>query len=91
MRRIFPKGTRINSSNVDVLKFWRNGSHVVSLNWQSYDEGMQINEAMFVGGPGWAVKPEKLGQEGDGRVRLTGEIYGISSRKCSLYILLWRA
>lgn len=48
--------------------FWRAGSQVVSLNWQTYDTPMQVNEAMFVGTPGWVAKPEKLrvveGEEG---------------------------
>ncbi|KAL1703090.1 PLC-like phosphodiesterase [Schizophyllum commune] len=68
LRRIFPRGTRIGSSNPDPLVFWRAGSQVVSLNWQTYDMPMQVNEAMFVGTPGWVVKPEKLrvveGEEG---------------------------
>ncbi|KAI5891749.1 PLC-like phosphodiesterase [Schizophyllum commune H4-8] len=68
LRRIFPRGTRIGSSNPNPLTFWRAGSQVVSLNWQTYDTPMQVNEAMFVGTPGWVAKPEKLrvveGEEG---------------------------
>ncbi|KAJ7583892.1 PLC-like phosphodiesterase [Mycena floridula] len=81
LRRVFPKGIRINSSNMDVLKFWRNGSHVVSLNWQNYDTGMQINEAMFAGTDGWVLKPaHMLGEEGPPptKLRLTAKIVGIS-------------
>src|ERR1700722_6585383 len=56
LRRIYPRGTRITSSNLDILKFWRNGSHIASLNWQHYDRNMQVNEAMFAGSPGWVLK-----------------------------------
>ena len=87
LRRIFPKGTRINSSNFDPLTFWRNGSQVASLNWQVYDKGMQINEAMFVGTPGWVEKPLSMRKAADGAVHSTGtreklvaEIVGLSSR-----------
>ncbi|KAG6848856.1 hypothetical protein H0H93_013394 [Arthromyces matolae] len=60
LRRIYPRGTRIGSSNLSPIQFWRSGAHVVSLNWQHYDHGMQINEAMFVGSPGWVVRPSPL-------------------------------
>ncbi|THV02613.1 PLC-like phosphodiesterase [Dendrothele bispora CBS 962.96] len=81
LRRIFPKGLRIDSSNMDILKFWRNGSQVVSLNWQTFDRGMQLNEAMFVGTGGWVLKPQRMltGEESGVRVRLSGEIVGVSS------------
>ncbi|KAJ7102474.1 PLC-like phosphodiesterase [Mycena belliarum] len=81
LRRIFPKGTRIASGNMDPLRFWRTGAHIASLNWQTYDTGMQLNEGMFVGSPGWVLKPARLiGSESmGGRHKLAGEIAGISS------------
>lgn len=82
LRRIYPRGTRIHSSNPAPLPFWRSGAHIVSLNWQSYDPGMQVNEAMFIAGPGWIVKPVSLrGVELSvpRRKRLQGKIIGISS------------
>ncbi|GLB42871.1 putative phospholipase C [Lyophyllum shimeji] len=82
LRRIYPRGTRIGSSNADPLRFWRSGAQVVSLNWQHYDRSMQINEAMFVGGPGWAVRPaSQRGVEGvwQAKKRLQCRIVGISS------------
>ncbi|KAF8151614.1 PLC-like phosphodiesterase [Crassisporium funariophilum] len=86
LRRIFPKGTRIGSSNFDPQVFWRNGSQVASLNWQVYDRGMQVNEAMFVGGPGWVEKPRHMRRHADpnlqakgGREKLIGEVVGVSS------------
>jgi len=82
LRRIYPRGTRIESSNFDPIKFWRNGSHVASLNWQTFDKGMQINEAMFAGSEGWVLKPAhllSLGQSMSGKLRITGEVIGVSS------------
>ncbi|CAA7264564.1 unnamed protein product [Cyclocybe aegerita] len=88
LRRIFPKGTRIGSSNFDPLVFWRNGSQVASLNWQVYDRGMQVNEAMFVGTPGWVSKPARMRKEAveegaekvDGhKEKLVVEVVGVSS------------
>ncbi|KZT30133.1 PLC-like phosphodiesterase [Neolentinus lepideus HHB14362 ss-1] len=82
MRRVYPRGTRIKSSNLNPIEFWRDGSQVVSLNWQTYDKGMQINEAMFVGSPGWVLKLAKLiglGEGMGGRLKLSGRFAGLSS------------
>ncbi|KAH7925739.1 PLC-like phosphodiesterase [Leucogyrophana mollusca] len=82
LRRIYPKGIRLNSSNLDPLKFWRSGSQIACLNWQNFDRGMQINEGMFVGTSGWVLKPAALiglGQTMSSRLKLVGEIVGISS------------
>ncbi|KAK4940503.1 hypothetical protein LTR10_019377 [Elasticomyces elasticus] len=56
--RVFPKGTRINSSNVDPTLHWRQGAQMVALNWQRVDKGMMLNEGMFAGTGGWVLKPE---------------------------------
>ncbi|KAH9475003.1 1-phosphatidylinositol 4,5-bisphosphate phosphodiesterase 1 [Psilocybe cubensis] len=86
LRRIYPKGTRIGSSNFNPLIFWRNGSQVASLNWQVYDLGMQVNEAMFCGTSGWVAKPvasrKRLDDEYNlpgGRQKLVVDIAGVSS------------
>jgi phosphatidylinositol phospholipase C delta len=88
LRRIFPKGTRIDSSNLDPLVFWRNGSQIASLNWQVYDTGMHLNEAMFVGSQGWVPKPKEMRKEmvssgaslkEKAKQRLVVEIVGVSS------------
>ena len=96
LRRIFPRGTRINSSNLNPLLFWRNGSHIASLNWQVFNKGMQINEAMFVGSPGWVLKPKYLRRgsglkdasvKQNGKQRLVVDIIGASSCQCILFPL----
>nr|GAT50216.1 PLC-like phosphodiesterase [Mycena chlorophos] len=85
MRRIYPKGTRIGSTNLDPLKFWRSGAHIAGLNWQHYDTSMQLNEAMFVGTKGWVLKPLALrlrdGQTApeESRERMTVDVVGISA------------
>lgn len=56
--RAYPAGRRIDSSNPDPSMFWRRGVQMVALNWQSWDEGTMINEAMFAGEHGWILKPE---------------------------------
>ena len=58
LTRIYPKGTRITSSNYDPAFHWRYGAQMVALNWQSLDEGMMLNEGMFAGYGGWVLKPD---------------------------------
>ena len=55
--RTYPSGMRVNSSNLDPSFFWRQGIQMVALNWQNCDKGMMLNEAMFAGEEGWALKP----------------------------------
>lgn len=55
--RAYPAGFRIDSSNLDPSVFWRKGVQMVALNWQTLDEGMMLNEGMFAGEHGWALKP----------------------------------
>ncbi|KAG1745034.1 PLC-like phosphodiesterase [Suillus paluster] len=77
LRRIYPRGTRLSSSNLDPLKQWRNGSQIVCLNWQNFDSGMQLNEAMFAGTVGWVERP-RIGVS-ERKVKLVCDIIGISS------------
>lgn len=58
LMRVFPKGTRITSSNVDPTFHWRQGAQMVALNWQKLDKGMMLNEGMFAGLGGWVLKPK---------------------------------
>nr|CAB3264929.1 1-phosphatidylinositol 4,5-bisphosphate phosphodiesterase gamma-1 [Phallusia mammillata] len=45
--RIYPKGARVDSSNYNPMPFWNCGSQLVSLNFQTGDRPMQLNEARF--------------------------------------------
>jgi hypothetical protein len=58
--RIYPKGSRVDSSNPDPSFPWRRGVQMVAMNWQKSDEGMMLNDAMFAGTNGWVLKPPEL-------------------------------
>lgn len=58
LMRAYPSGLRIRSSNLDPAVFWRKGIQIVALNWQRWDQGMMLNEAMFAGTRGYVLKPE---------------------------------
>ncbi|MCJ1224542.1 Phospholipase C [Toensbergia leucococca] len=65
LMRVYPSAFRMRSTNPDPLVFWRRGTQMVALNWQTYDLGMQMNEAMFASGPdrsGYVLKPQELRQ-----------------------------
>ncbi|KAK4076073.1 hypothetical protein Trihar35433_2633 [Trichoderma harzianum] len=63
LMRVYPDGSRLNSSNFDPLSYWRRGVQMAALNWQTFDMGMQVNRAMFEGGTdssGYVLKPQEL-------------------------------
>lgn len=63
LMRVYPAAYRITSSNFDPNKFWRRGVQMAALNWQTYDLGLQMNEAMFAAGTDWTgyvLKPKEL-------------------------------
>lgn len=63
LMRVYPKRSRVNSSNFDPLQFWRHGVQMAATNWQTADLGTQINEAMFAAGAdrtGYVLKPGGL-------------------------------
>ncbi|KAI5119985.1 hypothetical protein M0805_004430 [Coniferiporia weirii] len=45
--RIYPNGTRLNSSNFEPHRYWSAGAQLVAINWQTFDLGYMINHAMF--------------------------------------------
>jgi len=50
LSRVYPKGTRIQSSNMDdetVCAAWEAGCHMIALNYQTWDGAMQLNRARF--------------------------------------------
>lgn len=60
LMRVYPNGGRITSSNFDPLIYWKRGVQMAALNWQTFDMGMQLNQAMFDGGTdksGYVLKP----------------------------------
>lgn len=63
LMRVYPSGWRVTSRNFDPLTFWRRGVQMVALNWQTYDTGVQLNDAMFASVSdrvGYVLKPSEL-------------------------------
>lgn len=65
MMRAYPAGHRIDSSNPDPSVFWRKGIQMAALNWQVWDEGTMLNEAMFADSDGWVLKPPGMREGGE--------------------------
>lgn len=66
LMRVYPKGTRISSHNLNPVPFWGVGAQICALNWQTFDASMQLNEALFSGTDGWILKPAALRAGGNG-------------------------
>lgn len=66
LMRVFPKGTRISSQNLNPVPFWGIGAQICALNWQTFDASMQLNEALFAGSDGYVLKPAALRAGGSG-------------------------
>lgn len=63
LMRVYPKNTRANSSNFNPLQYWRYGVQMAATNWQTYDLGTEINDAMFASGhdrTGYVLKPKEI-------------------------------
>uniref|UniRef100_A0A4W6EJU9 Phosphoinositide phospholipase C n=1 Tax=Lates calcarifer TaxID=8187 RepID=A0A4W6EJU9_LATCA len=60
LSRIYPKGTRVDSSNYMPQLFWNVGCQMVALNFQTLDLPMQLNMGVFEynGRSGYLLKPE---------------------------------
>jgi len=60
LSRIYPKGTRADSSNFMPQIFWNSGCQLVSLNFQTSDLPMQLNQGKFEynGNCGYLLKPD---------------------------------
>lgn len=63
LMRVYPGQHRVTSTNFDPLIYWRRGVQMAALNWQTFDLGMQFNQAMFAGGrdgSGYVLKPRSF-------------------------------
>nr|KYP52292.1 Phosphoinositide phospholipase C 2 [Cajanus cajan] len=60
--RIYPKGTRLNSSNYDPMIGWMHGAQMVAFNMQGRGHFLSVMEGMFRanGGCGYVKKPDIL-------------------------------
>ncbi|XP_072961469.1 phosphoinositide phospholipase C 2-like isoform X2 [Typha angustifolia] len=63
--RIYPRGTRITSSNYNPLVGWIHGAQMVALNMQGYGRALWLMQGMFRanGGCGYVKKPDFLMDE----------------------------
>ncbi|KAL6640603.1 hypothetical protein ACP70R_021726 [Stipagrostis hirtigluma subsp. patula] len=60
--RVYPKGTRVNSSNYDPMNAWTHGAQMVAFNTQVHDKELRIMQGFFRanGGCGYVKKPDFL-------------------------------
>lgn len=59
LSRVYPKGSRLSSSNYNPIPYWEAGAQLVSLNYQTHDMGTMLNHALFAPG-GYVLKPPCL-------------------------------
>ncbi|KAJ3216751.1 1-phosphatidylinositol 4,5-bisphosphate phosphodiesterase delta-4 [Dinochytrium kinnereticum] len=59
LSRVYPAPMRVSSSNFDPTIFWSTGIQMVAMNFQTFDRGMQVNRALFMGNgrSGFILKP----------------------------------
>ncbi|KAF2554089.1 hypothetical protein F2Q68_00035132 [Brassica cretica] len=83
--RIFPKTTRIDSSNYDPLVGWIHGAQMVAFNMQSHGRFLWMMQGMFKanGGCGYVKKPDVLLSNGPG-----GETFDPSSKNLQIKTIL---
>ncbi|KAJ8528431.1 hypothetical protein K7X08_022123 [Anisodus acutangulus] len=64
--RVFPKGTRVTSSNFKPMTGWMHGAQMVAFNMQGYGKSLWIMHGMFRsnGGCGYVKKPSFLMERG---------------------------
>lgn len=59
--RVYPKATRLLSTNYNPQFYWLHGCQIVSLNYQFHDAGMRVNTGFFNAYPeqtGYVLKPQ---------------------------------
>ena len=50
LTRVYPAGLRIRSDNMgpyELSAVWRAGCQMIAMNFQTWDEAMQVNQALF--------------------------------------------
>ncbi|KAK7379374.1 hypothetical protein VNO80_04832 [Phaseolus coccineus] len=64
--RVYPKGTRITSTNYNPLIGWMHGAQMVAFNMQGYGRSLWLMQGMFKanGGCGYVKKPHFLLESG---------------------------
>ncbi|CAM8955363.1 unnamed protein product [Rhodiola kirilowii] len=64
--RIYPKGSRVTSSNYNPIIGWMHGAQMVAFNMQGYGKSLWLMHGMFRsnGGCGYVKKPDLLKRKG---------------------------
>ncbi|XP_027761017.1 1-phosphatidylinositol 4,5-bisphosphate phosphodiesterase zeta-1 [Empidonax traillii] len=85
--RIYPRGSRMTSSNYYPQEFWNVGCQMVALNFQTPGTQMELQDGKFLdnGGCGYVLKPEFLR---DRNTTFTPKNVGAYSKPMSLSIRL---
>jgi len=90
--RVYPKGSRLDSSNYDPIRLWNAGVQMAALNYQTPDRSMQLNQAKFRdnGGCGYILRPDFMFKDRfDPYVSCSGE--GIEPWTLSVRVRLVKA
>ena len=66
--RTYPKGIRFDSSNYDPFIMWAHGIQMATLNFQTLDTYIHLNQGFFRlnGGCGYVLKPAVMRREDPG-------------------------
>ncbi|XP_037917736.1 1-phosphatidylinositol 4,5-bisphosphate phosphodiesterase isoform X2 [Hermetia illucens] len=90
MSRIYPKGTRADSSNYMPQVFWNAGCQMVSLNFQTSDLPMQLNQGKFEynGNCGYLLKPDFMRrQDKDFDPFADAPVDGVIAASCAVQVI----
>ncbi|XP_043243202.1 1-phosphatidylinositol 4,5-bisphosphate phosphodiesterase-like isoform X2 [Amphibalanus amphitrite] len=90
MSRIYPKGTRADSSNYMPQIFWNAGCQMVSLNFQTPDLPMQLNQGKFEynGNCGYQLKPDFMRRpDKDFDPFAETPVDGVIAAQCSVQVI----
>lgn len=62
LSRVYPKGSRLDSSNYDPMPCWNVGTQMVALNYQTPDRSIQLNQGRFMrnGNCGYLLQPPTM-------------------------------
>ncbi|XP_055374777.1 1-phosphatidylinositol 4,5-bisphosphate phosphodiesterase isoform X1 [Condylostylus longicornis] len=90
MSRIYPKGSRADSSNYMPQTFWNAGCHMVALNFQTCDLPLQLNQGKFEynGNCGYLIKPDFMRRsDKDFDPFADASVDGVCAASCSVQVI----
>ncbi|XP_008206467.2 1-phosphatidylinositol 4,5-bisphosphate phosphodiesterase isoform X1 [Nasonia vitripennis] len=89
MSRIYPKGTRVDSSNYMPQVFWNAGCQMVALNFQTPDLPMQLNQGKFEynNTTGYLLKPDFMRRPDRSFDPFSEGVDGVITATCSVRVI----